>query len=358
MPKTSHFAIALAALLAFAGMAGVAHAQVGLGDLATGSQQIVEPNGFAGLIDQPAFIVDKSFDVFSPGDPNNPAPLAGNNTYVYKLTFVGSSCSPFNAAPPVISFELIMDTSQATAAGFIAASPGLAPFATTIIPTGVLWNLQDPLNPGVTPGLTFVCPAGPGTSTKLLFVQSPLLPGLVTQNAVSVDGALSLDAPSTCVGPFVEPAVEEGDALPCTIGFWKNRAAGKNGTLHHFPDPEFGQVLTAAAALCSGVFTDEADLLAQLASKGKRSILIRAKQQKAAWCLNMAAGDLFPNNLKCKLFDGNWIVDNACGMGLTVGDAFTQCLADITSGLNALEHDAHDCADDVNNGISVINTMP
>ncbi len=359
MPKFSHFAIALAALLAFVGMAGVADAQVvGLGDLASGSKQIVEPNGFPGVIDQPAFVVDKTYDVFSPGDANNPAPLAGSNTYVYKLTYTSSSCSPFNFAPPVILFEVIMDTSQATGAGFIAASPGVAPFATTIGAAAVVWELNDPLNPGVTPGITYDCTLATGTATKLLYIQSPLLPGLVTQNAISLDSSLSLDAPSTCVGPFVEPQVEEGDAMPCTIGFWKNRFDGKQGTTQWFPGADLTAVLNAATALCSPPFTDSNDLLTQLGSKGKRSILIRAKQQKAAWCLNMAAGDLFPNNLKCKLFDGNWIVNNACGTGLTVGDAFTQCLADITSGDLELEHDAHDCADDVNNGISVINSMP
>ncbi|MHC4447219.1 MAG: hypothetical protein ACYSXF_05495 [Planctomycetota bacterium] len=358
MLKISHFAIVLAALLALAGMAGVAQAQVGLGDLASGICQNVEPNGFPGVIDQPAFIIDKTYDVFSPGDLNNPAPLAGNNTYVYTLTYVGSSCTPLGFAPPVVRFEIMMDTSQATGAGFIAASPGVAPIQTNSGAGVVSWQIQDPNNPGAFPGLTFPCPAGPGTSTKQLFIQSPLLPGLVSENATSTDGGLSLDAPGTCVGPFVEPMVEEGDAMPCTIGFWKNRFDGKQGTLQWFPEPDLTTVLNTATALCAAVFTDSTDLLTHLQSKGKRSILIRAKQQKAAWCLNMAAGDEFPNNMKCKLFDGNWIVDNACGVGLTVGDAFTQCIADITSGNDTLVHDAHDCADDVNNGISVINSMP
>ncbi|MDP3938968.1 MAG: hypothetical protein Q8R92_12660 [Deltaproteobacteria bacterium] len=358
MPKTSHLAIALAALLAFAGMAGVAQAQVGLGGLATGQCVDQEPNGFPGVIDAPAFIVTKTYDVFGPNDPNNPAPLAGNNTYVYTLIYTGSSCTPLGAAPAVIRFEIIMDTTFATGAGYIASSSGVAPVATTIGAAAVSWDFRDPLNPGVSPGLRFTCPAGPGEVSKQIYIQAALLPGLVSENAVSVDGQLSLDAPGTCVGPFVEPQMEDGDAMPCTIGWWKNRYDEKKGTTQYFPDPDFDQVVTAAVALCQPVFTDEADLLTQLSSKGKRSILIRGEQQLAAWCLNMAAGDLFPNNLKCKLFDGNWIIHNACGDNLTVGDALTQAISDITSGNEDLQHDAHDCADDVNNGISVINSMP
>lgn len=366
MPRFSHFAIALAAVLALAGMAGVAQAQVGLGGLATGQCIDQEPNGFPGIFDAPAFIVTKTYDVFGPNDPNNPAPLAGNNTYLYTLIYTGSSCTPLGAAPAVIRFEMIMDTTFATGAGYIAASPGVAPILTSIDAAAVRWEFQDPNNPAGSPGLLFTCPAGPGSVSKQIYIQSPLLPGLINENAVSLDGTLSLDAPGTCVGPFVQPMVEEGDAMPCTIGFWKNRSEGKLGTLQWFPDDPnnpaeddaFNAIVTAAVALCQPVFMDEADLLFYLQSKGNRDILTRAKQQKAAWCLNMAAGQLYPTNMKCKLFSGNWIVDNACGMGLSVGDALTQCIADITSLDPDLWHSAHDCADDVNNGISVFNTMP
>ena len=255
-----------------------------------------------------------------------------------------------------------MDTSRVISAGVIAG-PGVPPIPdpaiTNVEALTVRWQFQDAANPAVSPGILApgMGPAGSDMSQRL-FITSDLLPGTVADNAISFDGTLSLDAPGTCVGPFVEPEVDEGEAMPRTIGFWKNRADGKQGTLQHFSDAEFNSIVTAAVALCSPVFADEADLLAFLGSKGKRPILDRAKQQKAAFCLNMAAGDLLPDNMKCKLFDGNFIVDNACGMNLTVAAALTQCIADITSGDDALVQHAHDCADDVNNGISVFDNAP
>jgi hypothetical protein len=249
-------------------------------------------------------------------------------------------------------------TSLPTAAGFIASSPGVAPILTSVDAAAVRWEFQDPNNPAGFPGLLYTCPSGPGLVSKLLYIQSPMLPGLVSENATSTDGSLSLDAPGTCVGPFVQPQEEEGDAMPCTIGFWKNRFDGKMGTTQWFPEPDLTAVLNAAYALCSPPFTSTADLLFYLQSKGPRSIYDRGLQQLAAFCLNMAAGDLFPNNMKCKLFDGNFITTNACGQNLTVGNALTQVKSDIQSLQTELQHDAHDCSDDVNNGIGVINSAP
>jgi len=90
--------------------------------------------------------------------------------------------------------------------------------------------------------------SGGMTSTKLV-VCSVLLPGAVTDSMISVDGQASLDAPGTCVGPVNPPA--SGDPMPRTIGFWKNRPVDQ-----------------------------------------------RARRQFAAFLLNLAAGDLFPDNSK------------------------------------------------------------
>jgi len=149
------------------------------------------------------------------------------------------------------------------------------------------------------------------------------------------------------------PLTATGEALPCAIGLWKNRAAGKNGTLLWFPNGDFDSVVTAAVVLAGGLFADEADLLANLGSKGKRTIGERGKQQIAATCLNLAAGDLFPDNTKCKLFEGNSIISNGCGDNLSIGDAVNQALVDIMSDASA-QHEAQECSDDINNGISVI----
>jgi hypothetical protein len=142
--------------------------------------------------------------------------------------------------------------------------------------------------------------------------------------------------------------------MPCTIGFWKNRADGKQGTLQHFPDPEFANLVTAAVALSGGVFTSSADLLTHLQSKGPRSILDRGKQQLAATLLNLAAGDAFPDNQKCKLFEGNVITTNACGTNVSVGSAVASIITGL-GGSEAAQHAAQECSDDINNGIGLGN---
>jgi hypothetical protein len=81
-------------------------------------------------------------------------------------------------------------------------------------------------------------------------------------------------------------------------------------------------------------------------------MLIRAKQQLAATLLNLAAGDLFPDNQKCKLFEGNNITSNACGTGITVGVAVSYGKVDILGDIDG-QTEAHNCFDDLNNGIGV-----
>ena len=138
--------------------------------------------------------------------------------------------------------------------------------------------------------------------------------------------------------------------MPCTIGFWKNRAAGKKGTLQHFDDVEFDAIVSLGTVLSGGVFVDEAALLTDLQSKGNRPPSQRARQQLAAFVLDLAAGTLYPDNQKCKLFGGNTISANACGANLTVDQALDYFFLEYAAG-RFLE--AKDCADDVNNGIGV-----
>jgi hypothetical protein len=185
----------------------------------------------------------------------------------------------------------------------------------------------------------------PSQTSDELYVHSAYSPGAATDNVVSLDGEFSLDTPGTCIGPHTPPEVV-GEPLPCTIGFWKNRAEGKQGLLQYFPDPDFDTLVSAAVALSGGVFTSNADLLAHLTSKGQRTTEERAKQQLAALLLNLAAGDLFPDNQKCKLFEGNDITSNQCGDDLSIGAAVQQILASLAAGLS--------CADDINNGIGVV----
>ena len=153
---------------------------------------------------------------------------------------------------------------------------------------------------------------------------------------------------NTCLEPPEPP--EDGTPIPCTIGFWKNRADTPMGQGKHFPDPGF-DLAVDEAVLLSPVFGDAGQLLDALIKKGRRSQEEKAEQQLSALLLNLAAGDLFPENEKCKLFDGNALSGNSCVDDDTVGEALAAILADISAG--SFE-DAKDCADDINNGIGVV----
>lgn len=299
----------------------------------SGSADIAEPNGFPGVCDQPCFVARKTFEVFLSGNPDAPAGAAcpaGTNTYIYKIEHLGGS-GPF--VPALTSFEISVESDDVTSAGEIAGF-GISPSSTTVSALDVVtWEFTAPTIPD-------------GAMSTKLFICSPLLPGTSTDSAVSIDGQAGLDAPGTCVGPRFQPG---GEPVPCTIGFWKNRADGKQGTLQHFPDPEFQQVVDQALTL-SSEFSTAQELLDALQKQGKRSDAEKRAQQLAALLLNFAAADLFPDNDKCKVFEPNEISSNACGDGITVG----QALNDILAGNFETLEEAKDCADDINNGVGVV----
>ncbi len=151
-----------------------------------------------------------------------------------------------------------------------------------------------------------------------------------------------------CTNTCVAPA--NGTPIPCTIGFWKNRAQTPEGQAHHFADPEFDQVL-GAAALLSSEFANPVELLTALLSQGERTQEEKALQQLAGLLLNLAAGELFPDNQKCELFESNSLGENACVGATTVGAALDRILADLAA--EQFEA-AKDCADDLNNGNGVL----
>jgi len=304
----------------------------------SGSGNISEPNGFPGVCDAPCYTVTKAFEVYFDGNPDGPGVCAaGENSYVYTLTHTGGSGTPLGFIPAVTQFELNVEADDV---GTATAVPGFG-----IFPSGVVVD-------SVLDVVTFDFSAPPienGQSSTKLVVCSVLLPGNATDSMVSLSGQAGLDAPGECVGPVLPPA--GGDPMPCTIGFWKNRSVGKKGTLQHFPGSDFDDVLMQAVALSGGLFTDEAALLTDLRSKGNRPADQRARQQFAAFLLNLAAGDLFPDNSKCRLFGTNSIDDNSCGTAIDIGTAVDNFFASYNAGNFT---DAKDCADDTNNGIGVI----
>lgn len=142
----------------------------------------------------------------------------------------------------------------------------------------------------------------------------------------------------------VENREDGPGADPCTPGFWKNRAAGKNGLLKFYPDAEFPALVADAVALSGGFFTSSAELIEAVSTEGGPET--QARRALAALLLNLAAGDLDDPG-KCSLDETNVIVENACGMNVSVGDA----LADILDDIAAEDFvSANECGDDINNG--------
>jgi hypothetical protein len=183
---------ALAALLAVAALVPVAHAQV---PDVQGSVTITEQNGFGSVCSAPCYIVQKDYEVWLEGNPGNPLPLAGNNTYIYTLHHLGGA-GPTQLG--IIKLEVNVPLiSQVTDVGYVASSPGTPPAVSAIDAAAVRWQW------------TTAIPSG-GNSTQL-YIHSPLLPGLVTDNIIGITSQGNLATPGTSVGPFVEPQVAECD---------------------------------------------------------------------------------------------------------------------------------------------------
>jgi hypothetical protein len=276
-----------------------------------------------------AYTVEKSFEVFADNNCGNPQPVPGNYTFVYRLTVQPSSTIG------ILNFQVpVPNAGAVTAKGFLDGA-GVEPTGITQLSTSVVFSFA---------------PAGinPGQVSEDLYIVTPYAPGTAT---VSIGGQFGLDATGTCLGPVVAP-----EPVGCTIGFWKNRQEGKQGLLKYFPDGDFSAVKAQAVAI-SSVFSTQTELVTALTSKGPRSVEERAKQQLAALLLNVAAGQLYPANTKCRLFlgaSGTQIDTNGDGTpDMTLEAALTLIESNILSGDPALQQQALNLADDINNGIGV-----
>ncbi|MCS5637032.1 MAG: DUF11 domain-containing protein [Myxococcota bacterium] len=153
------------------------------------SSEITEPNGFPGVCNQPCYVAGIETEVWLPSNPDNPAPSAGNQTYVYKVTHTGGE-GPL--VPALVNFELAVDLTEVASAGYIATSPGIEPSGVQLFNGAVTWEFTT-------------TPISDGEASKLLYVHSPLMPGAVENNSASVAGQAALDAPGSCLGPLDPP---------------------------------------------------------------------------------------------------------------------------------------------------------
>jgi hypothetical protein len=281
------------------------------------------------------YTANKTFKVYAADNPDNPMPVAGNFTYIYTIANDPGSNASFGV---ITFFGIEVPANGVTSAGYIDGA-GVEPSATEVVAQGVRWRFEvDGIDPGET--------------SEQLFLTSPFGPGDSDDSTVGLGSNAAIDTQGTCVGPVVAPP-----PLACTIGFWKNREAGKKGLLKFYPDGDYDAVKAKAVEI-STVFSTEAELVTALTSKGNRTIEERAKQQLAALVLNVAAGNLFPANTKCRLFFGeNGTQLDTTGDGqadTTLEAAFTEIESNILSMDEALQEEAKDLADDINNGVGVI----
>jgi hypothetical protein len=177
----------------------------------SGTRIISEPNGFPGVCDAPCYQVEKAYEVYLDGNPTAPGVCAaGENTFVYTLTHIGGNpLLPPNPpiTLPVTGYEVEVNDSatNVSSAGFIPG-PGVDPSSTTIntVENVVTWAFVAP-------------PIQVGQSSDPLFICSPLPPGGVDESVVGVNGPISLDAPSFCVGPVPGPACDLEIDKTCCI---------------------------------------------------------------------------------------------------------------------------------------------
>jgi hypothetical protein len=295
--------------------------------------QSCEDLGLSTFCTGAAYSVLETFEVYSDTNPSNPMPSPGNFTYVYAVandpdsnSFIGS----------LRVFETATPESGTVAAGYMDGS-GVEPNFVEVQPTVVRWHFES----------DFI---DPGETSESLYLVSPFGPGDIAEAAVG--SSFAIDTRAISVGPVMAPP-----PVACTIGFWNNRESGQNGLLKFFADGGY-DLVKDEAVLISSIFDTPAELVAALTSKGRRGIEERAKQQLAALLLNVAAGNLFPTNTRCRLFvgeKGTLIDTNGDGEPDTnVEAALILIESNILSGDPNLQAEAHELADDINNGVGVI----
>ncbi len=302
----------------------VGHAECDPDTYTTGQTTIEDPST------NNAYTVEKTVQVYSDTNCGNPLPVPGEFTYVYSVDVTSDSLIG------ILNFQIPIPNSASVSQATFIDGAGVNPTNITVLPNSVVWDFA---------------PNGinPSEMSDDLVIVSPYAPGA---NTASIAGQFGLDADGACLGPVVAP-----EPITCTIGFWKNRDAGKKGLLKFFPGGDYDAVKALAVAT-SSVFSSEAELVAALTSKGNRTVEERAKQQLAAVLLDIAAGTLYPANTKCRTFlgaNGTQIdLDGDGSADITLEAALTDIESNILSGDPALQALAHQLADDINNGVGVL----
>ncbi|MCG8588748.1 MAG: hypothetical protein MJE66_05605 [Proteobacteria bacterium] len=295
-------------------------------------------------IEDPTFglySVKKDFEVFADNNCANPVAVNGSFTYVYNLEVLEvSTLGILEFRVPVPGPDAVLE------AGFVEGGPDMAPTSTEVqeIPAGsgqffVVYSFPEPDD---------FLPVG--AKSAPLYIVSPFQPG---DAQVELEGQFALAANGPCIGPALLP-----EPCPCGSLFWKLRALNWWWVNHFFPGEQFGQLKTRAVELSGGFFEDEGELVSSLFYIGFLSAKRKAKRQLAALLLNVAAGELFPGNTKCRLFLGTELdLDGDDVPDSTVEEAIGDIIAGIESGSYSLQLDAFHLALDINEGKNVVGAV-
>jgi len=278
------------------------------------------------------FSVD--YEVFSDNNCANPVKVEGSFTYIYTVTLTDEGPVPIN----LDEFKVVLDGANFVLdTGYISGGPGVAPTSVVVEP--------DPFNTVAASFDTFAL----GDTSLPIYLVSPFRPG---------DGSLNINANLfSGTSPAVVPS-ELPEPTPCSAFFWKLRSLNWWWVVKYFPGEQFDIVKTRAVELSGGFFADEGELVSALYYWGFLDAEKRARRQLAAVLLNVAAGEKYPANTKCRLFlgtpldlDGDDVPDS------TVDEAIGSIITGIESGDWNQQNDAFQLGLDINLGRNVVGAV-
>ncbi|HTO09755.1 MAG TPA: hypothetical protein VMR86_22080 [Myxococcota bacterium] len=279
-----------------------------------------------------SFEVD--YEVFAPDNCANPKPVKGSFTYVYTVTFSDE------AIPNLSLLNMRVEVASAafvSSAGYLTGGPGVAPVSVTVDSSSPANNVTAAFADGA---------LSLGDTSLPVFIVSPYQPGSGIVN-------LQVTAFSGAGAALVPSGVPQ--ACPCTSTYWVLRNTGWIFFLADFPGSQLEQIKQRAVDLSGGFFTSKNDLVGSLIFSGILDVKKKAKKELAALLLNVAAGDLFPANTKCRLFLGTQLDEDGDGSADgTVAGAIGQIISEIQSGDFGQQLDALSTAAQINNGQDVL----
>jgi hypothetical protein len=276
-----------------------------------------------------------AYEVYSADNCANPKPVKGSFTYVYTVTFADEGPIP-NLSLQNMRVE-VASASFVSSAGYLTGGPGVVPQSVVVDSTSPANNVTASFADGA---------FSLGDTSLPVYIVSPYQPGAGIVNLQVTTFAGN--------GAALVPAALP-QACPCTSTYWLLRNTGWIFFLADFPGSQLEAIKQRAVDLSGGFFTSKNDLLGSLIFSGILDVKKKAKKELAALLLNVAAGDLYPANTKCRLFLGTQLDEDNDGVADgTVSGAIGQIISEIQSNDFGQELDALSTAAQINSGQDVM----